>query len=253
MKALRITPLLAVLASSAAIAAPTYVTGLWSDETIHILDENFNSLSSFAAGASLPNGVGASAGLIFSGHFVTQEVIAYDFSGTQQYSFSSGSFSGLQGLTVTGTEIAVATNGMTEFYTLGGTFVRSFANSGVTVEGLGFDGTLIWEIGNTLIGRDPLTGAVVRDIPNAALACDFGGTGIADGGANALALACTDGSWFLVSDTTGAVLLGGNNGLNMYGLDNVLFAAVPEPGTLGLLSLGLFGAGALLRRRRVPA
>jgi hypothetical protein len=75
----------------------------------------------------------------------------------------------------------------------------------------------------------------------------------ADGGVDALALACSTGEWFIVSDTTGLVLNSGNNGLDMYGLDNVFAATVPEPGTLGLFGVSLLGLGALRRRRKATA
>jgi len=61
-----------------------------------------------------------------------------------------------------------------------------------------------------------------------------------------MALACSDGSWFVVNSGTGAVITSGNNGLQMFGLDRVL--AVPEPGILSLLGLGLGFLG--MRRAR---
>ena len=47
-----------------------------------------------------------------------------------------------------------------------------------------------------------------------------------------------------------ASLVIGPDGQNEVGLDNVSLLPVPEPGTLGLIGLGLLGLGAMARRRR---
>lgn len=251
--------LIVALAASAALSLPTvssaqatYVSSQWGNAGVAILGPTMNVLSTFGTPGN-PNGVAANGSTIFVGFFTTQSVIGYDHSGTQQFQWFNGALNGLQGLALVGTNLAVAANGNTMFFdAYTGAYQYQFANSGGTVEGLTYDGSLIWELGDDIIGRDAVTGSVVRSFANAAGGCSYGGTGIASAGAGALMLGCAGGEWYKVSDTDGSVIASGNNGLDMFGLDNIAVAnsTVPEPSTYALMAAGLAGIFAARRRRK---
>lgn len=239
-----------------AAAVPTYVAATWSDQSVHILDENFASIFSFAAGSDSPNGVDSGGGLIYSGHFTTSEVIAYDLAGAEQFSWS-GALGNLQGMALVGSELAIfnfVSGNQIEFYDAAtGVLNRSIPNPGSsTTEGLAWDGTFLWGLDDELLQIDPATGALVGSIPNPALDCNFGGTGLAVAGPGALAVACESGAWFVVSSADGSLLDSGDNGLNMYGLGQFEDHPVPEPTTLLLFGTGM-GVVAARRRRRAAA
>ena len=243
---------LLICQAASASASPSFVAVTWNDQAVHLLDSGMNDLSSFQVNNSLPNGVAASSSLIYAGNFTTQSISAYNFSGALQFSWSDSRLSNLQGLALVGNDLVVASNGNSYFFDAAtGAYHRQFSNSGDTVEGLTYDGKYLWEIGDTLIARDVNTGAQVASISNAAIGCDFGGTGMAGAGSGALMLACTSGQWYKVSSADGSVLSSGNNGLNMYGLDSI--AAVPEPESYAMLLAGVGLIGCLARRRRHAA
>lgn len=242
---------LTLTAASAAIAAPTYVASSWDRDAVIVLDENFVEVSSFAAGATEPNGIDSDGVTIFTGHPFSNQLRAFDTAGTFLYSFFVPSLT--QGLALFNNEVAVASGGTTFFYDkLTGTPTRSFVNSGFFVEALTIHEGLLWELSGTIIGRDPLTGAQVRSIPNAASGCLFAGTGLASASADRLAIGCIGGEWYVVDDLTGAVVLSGNNGIDMYGLGDFVDIRQPDPtpapATLALLGLGV-AALAFARRR----
>ncbi|MCW8985640.1 MAG: hypothetical protein OQK55_09875, partial [Thermoanaerobaculales bacterium] len=200
-------------------------------------------ISSFPVGASEPNGIATDGTLIYTGHFSTQEVIAYDFSGVEQFRWSA-TLSGLQGMDLVGGELAVALGANIDFFNPAtGALNRSIPSSGGGVEGVAFDGAVLWLLDDSIVGINPADGSAVSTIPNAAIGCQYGGTGIAASGPGELALGCEDGSWFLVSSADGSVISSGNNGLNMYGLKAAApaFAGVAVP-TLGAFGFVLFGA-----------
>jgi hypothetical protein len=242
-----------LLMSVSAYAAPIYVSGQWDTDSVAILDENFAVISSFGVAAN-PNGVTSDGNLIFSGHFLTQEVIAYDLVGTEQYRWGAP-ISGLQGMAFVDGELAIHTSGNIDFYDpLSGALQRSFSSPvGSSIEGLAYDGSALWAIADSLVSLNPITGSQNASIANAAANCSFNGTGIATAGSGQLALACTTGDWFVVSDVDGSIISSGNNGLNMYGLGNLSANSLPEdvpaPATLALFGLGLAGLGFSRRRK----
>lgn len=90
--------------------------------------------------------------------------------------------------------------------------------------------------------------------PNVAAHEFYEGTALANLG-ETLVIGAEDGDWFRVRKTDGAVLVAGNNGLQMYdlqpipGLNGGGGVTLPEVGTssLGLL---LIGCGSVVGRRR---
>jgi len=199
-----------------------YATPTWDDQSIHFLESpagGLADLSSFPVGSTLPNGLGTDGDYLYSGHFTTEEVLIYDLDGNLVGSWPTGA-PNLQGLTIVGDELAITQSANILFFDpASGAFIRSIPNAGgSTVEGLTYDGSLLWLLANNLIGVDPADGSVIATIPNAAIGEAFGGTGITTAGAGQLVLAGTSGNWWLVSSADGSVIDSGSNGLNMFGL-----------------------------------
>ena len=208
-----------------------FVAATWDDTSVHLLADDLTSQRSFSAGASLPNGIATDGTLIYTGHFSTQEVIAYDFNGAEQFRWSA-TLNGLQGMDLVGAELAVYQSNRIEYYNpADGTFLRSFDVGSLVgnVEGIAFDGSVLWLLSNSIVGVDPSDGALIRSIPNAASACSINGTGLAASAPGELIVGCSDGDWSRVSSADGSVLESGNNGLNMFGLRSTTAAAPPAP------------------------
>ena len=209
------------------IGSTVFAASTWSDQSAHLLDAGLSDLGSFPVAASNPNGVASSGDLIYIGFFTTSEVIAYDSDGVEQFRWS-GSLGTLQGMAIVGAELAIA-NGDIQFYDpANGTLIRTIPSTTPSVEGLAYDGTLLWALGDTLDGLNPADGSVVESIPNPASSCSFSGTALAYDGEN-LAVGCDDGSWFLVNPSTGSVVQSGSNTLNMFGLAATAEPAAPLP------------------------
>lgn len=223
---------------STASAQVAFVAATWGDGGVHLLDAGLNDLSSFPAGGPTPNGIAVDGSLIYVGHFESREVIAFDFAGVEQFRWSTPLIQNLQGLTMVGNELAFAydsinSGNVTFLDPSNGDFLRTIPGPGGNVEGLAYDGSLLWLLaGEQLLGVDPNDGAVVRTVPNAAASEQFGGTGLAIGGPNELVIGAPSGRWYRVSTADGSVISAGNNGLPMYGLGEV---AIPEPSALVLL------------------
>jgi len=241
------TLILGVVAPAAAAPPGSiFVAATWDDNSVHFLDANLNDLGSFPAAAPFPNGLATDPGRIFSGHFSTQQVVAYDLNGNVLFTWFAP-IAGLQGMEIVNGELAIADSSLIEFYSPDtGAFIRSIPSQGGGVEGLAFDGAVLWQLDDNLVATDPSDGSVVNTIPNAALGCAFSGTGvtIAPGGPGQLVLACADGRWFRVSSVTGAVLDSGNNGLNMFGLK--VFEGAPTVGVPSMSHSALIVLGAVL-------
>lgn len=230
-----------------ATAKPAYVATSFDGDSIVFLDDQMQRLSSFAATDPFPNGVAATHNLIYAGYFIDSSVVAYGYDGQEHFRWSAPGLDRLTGLAAFGSYLAVSSD--TTVYLLQaktGSYVTQLSASD-SIEGLAYDGSYLWTLGSQLVARNPETGLIERSIPNAALGCDFGGTGIANAGAGRLMLGCTDGRWFEVSDLNGSVLAQGNNGVDMFDLAAL---PAPEPATAAMMVAGLFVLGGLARRQR---
>jgi hypothetical protein len=210
--------------------APVYVAAGWNLDFVYLLDGNMNRVGAMPAGASDPNGVVTDGTLVFTGHPESQEVVARDLNGNERFRWSAP-LGALQGMELVGQELAVMRadlGGNIDYYSLRGQFLRRVpiqpptGQLGNTVEGLAYDGTLLWHLGYSIYGSDPATGVLERSIANPAQGCAFGGTGLAIGAPGELTVACTNGNWYKVDSITGVVFASGNNGLDMYGLGALL-------------------------------
>jgi hypothetical protein len=132
-----------------------------------------NSLSSFAVSDTNPNGITTDGNIIWTGHFTTNSVVAYDLAGNQLFSWSDPGVSGLQGLTyINSSEIAAmdAVSGNINFFNpFTGSFVRSFSAAPL-VEGLAYDGgNTLYQLGtNEIVASDVNTGATLFTLANPA-------------------------------------------------------------------------------------
>jgi hypothetical protein len=247
-----VTCALALFATSWAAAAPGYIAGTWSDGAVHFLDGNLNDLSSFVAGASNPNGIATDGTLIYTGHPFSNEVVAYNFSGVEQFRWSAP-ISGLQGMELVGAELAIyhAGIGAIEYRNPAtGTLINTIPGQ-PSIEGLTYDGTYLWQLNDSVIyASNPLNGAVAYTIPNPAANQTFGGTGLAASGPNELTVADTNGNWWKISSINGAVSSSGNNGLDMFALKAI--NVIPEPASVVIAAVAglLVAVGSTRRARR---
>ncbi|MCU0488078.1 MAG: hypothetical protein MUE67_03895 [Anaerolineales bacterium] len=206
-------------------AALNHLAVTWSDGKIHLLDRNLVDLGSFIEGSDSPNGIATDGRVIYTGHFDPELVIAHDYNGNELFRWSAV-LSGLQGMELVGADLAIyrglSPSPVVDFFNpRTGAFLRSIPGQS-SVEGLAYDGTLLWQLGDAnLIATNPSNGAVVRTIPNAASGCDFSGTGLTAYPPLQLTIACTDGKWYRVSTADGAILAAGDNNLDMFGLKRV--------------------------------
>ncbi|MEM1082040.1 MAG: hypothetical protein AAGH65_10710, partial [Pseudomonadota bacterium] len=109
------------------------------------------------------------------------------------------------------------------------------------IEGLAFDGNLIWAIADdNLLGLSPSDGSVQETLSNPAASCSFQGTALAFDGTS-LVVGCPSGDWFIVNPASGSVIDSGNNSLNMFGLAGAIAQALPETQSVPTLSVwGIF-------------
>jgi hypothetical protein len=248
--------ILACFALLPVYASAEFVAATWTDNSVHLLDNNLNNVSSFTVGSTSPNGIATNGTLIYVGFFTTQEVIAYNFSGVEQFRWS-GALSGLQGMELVGGELAIYQGNQIQFYNPATDALNRTIPGQGSIEGLAYDGTVIWQLDDALLyATNPADGSIIRTIPNAASACAFGGTGLTASGTNQLTLGCNDGTWYKVSSVDGSVVSTGNDGLQIYGL-KYYTAAVPKPvpamNEWGLIAFMLLAGGVsvyALRRRR---
>ncbi len=246
MKLIISATLLGLVLAMPTARAQSYAAGTWDDDSVHLLDAGLNDISSFSSGASDPNGVAFGNGLIFAAHFNTQELVALNLAGVEQYRWSNSDLSRAQGMAWVNGELAVSTTSEINYHDpVTGVITNTITPAGVRgTEGMVYDGTNLWLLDDEINSVNPATGAINFSIPNAASNEQFTGTGIALGGPGELILAATDGDWYRVSMADGSVISSGNNGLNMYGLTNL----IPEPTSATLLAFGVVLTS--YRRRR---
>lgn len=239
--------LLAGLVGSA-MATPTYLAASFSSNSIYFLDERMAPISSFAVQDMFPNAVGSKDSLIFAAYFTSSSVVAYNYSGVEQFRWSNPGLYRVQGIALIDDYLAAASDDtLFLFDARSGTYVAQLTLGEDTVEGLAYDGHYLWSIGTRLVARDFVTGGAVKSIPNAAFNCPMGGTGIAADTGSTLMLGCSDGRWFKVSQTDGSVITSGTNGIDMFDLARI--TAVPEPSHTSLALLGLAVLTPHIRRR----
>lgn len=241
--------IVAAMAASFAVAAQSrtaYVAASFNTNSIYFLDEQMEPVSSFSVEDPLPNAVAATQTLIYAGYFLDASVVAYDYSGAEHFRWSSPGLTRLTGIAAFGPYIAASSD--TTVYLFQAKSGRYMAQLSAedSIEGLAYDGHYLWTLGSELVARDIDTGLVVHRIDNAAIGCDFAGTGIASAGNGHLMLGCNDGRWFDVSVADGSVQASGNNGLDMFDLAAV---PVPEPSTASLVFAGLALVGGRARKR----
>ena len=206
-------------------AAPNkqYVAATWGDNAVHFLDSDLNDTGSFTAGDSQPNGIASDGIVIYTGHFLTQSVRIFDYSGNLLFTWSDARLNALQGLEYVDGELAVYSAFSDQVYFFvpaTGAYLRSIPGQGNTTEALAYDGVLLWLLADTIIGINPADGTVIRSIPNAGIGCAYGGTGLTADAPGKLTIGCADGNWYRVSSADGSVLASGKNGLQMYGLSS---------------------------------
>lgn len=198
-----------------------YVAATWDDVSVHLLDGWRRSIRSFPTLADQPNGIATDGSLIYTGHFNSTEMIAYDFFGAEQFRWSAPELDGLQGMELVDGELAVYNDAFIHFFNpANGDLLRSIPSAALgTIEALAYDGELLWQLGDaTITATLPSDGSYVRAIPNPASACQYGGTGLTADGPHELTAACTSGEWYKIDSLSGSLWYTSTNGLNMYGL-----------------------------------
>ncbi|NLE97186.1 MAG: hypothetical protein GX596_04255, partial [Propionibacterium sp.] len=200
---------------------PAYFSAAFSGAAVYGLDRFMQPVWSVSAGASDPNGAASDGRLVYTGHFSTQEVVARDLFGVERARWNA-TLTGLQGMDMVYGALAIyrtLTAPVIQFHRPDtGALLRTVPGR-LSVEGLAFDGELLWQLGNAEVyGTRPSDGAVVRTVPNPAAACSFSGSALTSGPPGQLIAGCNDGRWFRFSSVEGTVLATGHLWPVMYGL-----------------------------------
>jgi hypothetical protein len=234
---------LGVLWLAPTAGAVGFVAVTWGDDAVHFLDQNMADTGSFSTSVGLPSGVATLGNLIWVGSFTTPSVMAYNFSGAEQFHWALPTGFQLQALDYAGNGqllgMDASASQLVRFDAFTGAVLGSIPAISDSTEAVAISGQGVWQLTDTSIYLTSLAdGSVIRAIPNAAYAEAFEGTAMAIDG-NTLVLGADSGNWYRVSMTDGSILSSGNNGLSMYDLQPVI--EVPESHSacwaLALLSL----------------
>ncbi len=200
---------------------PAYFAAHWAGDEVTGLDRYMQPLWRMSAGATEPNGAASDGRLVYTGHHESEHIIGHDLAGTERVRWSAA-LDGLQGMDMVYGALAIyrsLSEPVIQFRRADtGALLRTVPGQ-LSVEGLAFDGELLWQLGNANVyGSRPSDGAVVRTVPNPAAACLFGGTALTSGPPGQLIAGCSDGRWFRFSSVNGTVLATGHLWPGMYGL-----------------------------------
>lgn len=198
-------------------AGADHLVASWQDNAIHILDDDMIAVESFPVEIQYPNALATDGAFIYSGYTTDEIIVVYDFEGVEQYSFDVSPHV-VQGLELVGDELAVGRLDQIDFYDpVSGDYLRTIEGPGEdNLEGLGFDGELLWVLDDTALhGIDPMDGAIVETLPNVWTDCYA--FGVSASGEGQLTLVCSGGRWLVVSSDDGSVITMNYNGVDMYG------------------------------------
>ncbi len=228
-----------LVAASGSAQAGSYVAVTWGDDAVHLLDQDLQDTASFSTSVGLPNGVATAGNLIWVGSFTSQNVFAYNFTGAEQFQWSLPSAFELQALDYAGSGQLLAMDAvnaaLVRFDAFSGAVLSSIPAISASTEAIAIDGGEVWQLTDDNIYLTSLVdGAIIRTIPNAARLESFEGTAMANNG-DSLVLGSDSGNWYRVSKLDGAILDSGNNGLEMFDLQPVRSATVPDTGSITLL------------------
>ncbi|MGD8454284.1 MAG: PEP-CTERM sorting domain-containing protein [Phycisphaerae bacterium] len=231
--------LVAVLAVTSVAGAQSLMAVSWDDQAVHYLDDEWNDVSGFQVPSQRPQGVTTDGTLIWTGHHLTTEIIAFNYSGDEQFRFLTVGYLNLTSVEyINDRELAFSNSDEIIFCDpFDGHIARTIPSQGVDVEDLAWDGEYLWQLGTQYIYASSVhDGAVAQTFDNPAIGDLYGGTALAIRG-DTLFVGSATGNWWEVSKVDGTVLDSGNNGIDMFGLTTF----VPEPASLILLGVaGLF-------------
>lgn len=222
------------LLSTLSTHATAFVAVTWGDDAVHFLDHQLQPTSAFASGLGLPSGVATDGSRIWVGSFTSTDIIAFDYSGTEQFRWSLPPAFALVGLDYLpdGRLLAIdsATATLAFFDANTGSAAGSIPAISDSSEAIAVDGDQVWQLVDDSIYLTRLSdGSVVRTLPNAAKNEFFEGTALTKLD-DSLVIGAESGNWFRVSLTDGSLLDSGNNGLQMFDLHTAGSRLVPDAG-----------------------
>ena len=256
-----------------------FVTGVWSDNTVHVNDKGLNNLGVLPLvdpGSPKPNALATDGSYVWSVRNSLQEMLIYNDTGVQVAWWEDPVLGIAQGMTyvpfdqapdipLVGALAIAAVDATTEirlYDASNGTFLRSIiVLPGPNIEGLAWDGQYLralslTEITAIDIGSDTVPGSVVPGmaIPSPAwsgAAAPPAGMGLTANFDGQLTVVTSSGDWWVVHDNDGSVITSGNNGMEMYALTAVVPTDItPEPMTVAVLLFGMVPIVLVRRRRR---
>jgi hypothetical protein len=231
-----------------------FVSVTWGDDSVHLLDGNMVNIHSFPVDVGLPSGVATDGSMIWVGSFSQREVVAYSFAGIEQFRWTMPVPLSIQGFDYLPGGILMAvdadTSSITRFDAFTGAVLGTVPAVSSSAEAIAIDGANVWQLVDSSIYLTRLSdGSVVMTIPNAAASEAFEGTGMASIGDD-LMLVGESGNWYRVSKLDGSLLASGNNGLEMYDLQEVPAQDVPDSLPSATVLIGTIVAIWIVRQPR---